>query len=156
MWVLKKYLASSADSKQKKMCLLLCQAAQTSIRHLQFTDGHKTSRWVFFFFFNHNGWVVWCSQVYTQVSHWFCDSGLSMRDLIQVVPFMSLVVAIMYSIPLSSIWERKRRAAISAYVTPPRKNTSVVRFSPCWPARTQGASREHKKRQPKLTRKWKT
>lgn len=44
MSVLKKYLANSTDSKQtKKMCLLLCHAAQTSIRHLQFTDGHKTS-----------------------------------------------------------------------------------------------------------------
>lgn len=91
--------------------------------------GHeKNSSWAFF-----GAWVVWCGQVYVQVTHHAWDSGRSMRDLIQVVPFISFVVAITYSIPLSSTWERKRRAAISAYVTPPRKNTSVVRFSPCWP-----------------------
>ena len=77
---------------------------------------------------------VWCGQVCTQVTQEVWASGRSMRDLIHVVPFRSFVVAIIYSIPLSSIWERKRRAAISAYDTPPRKNTSVVRFSPCWPA----------------------
>lgn len=72
-------------------------------------------------------------QLCKQVTYGISDLGWSMRDLIQVLPFMSFVVAMMYSIPLSSIWERKRSAAISAYVTPPRKNTSVVRLSPCWP-----------------------
>lgn len=76
---------------------------------------------------------AWCCQVFEQETQGVLGLGLSMRDLIHVVPLMSLVVAMTYSIPPSSIWERKRSAAISAYVTPPRKNTSVIRFSPCWP-----------------------
>lgn len=61
--------------------------------------------------------------------------GFSMRASIQLLPFISLVVAITYSVPPSSNWERKRRAAISAKVTPPRKNINVTRFSPGWPKR---------------------
>ena len=38
-----------------------------------------------------------------------------------------------YSVPPSSSWERNRRAAISAKVTPPRKKIRVTRFSPGWP-----------------------
>lgn len=56
--------------------------------------------------------------------------GFSIRDSIQVAPFISLVVAMTYSVPPSSNWERKRRAATSAKVTPPRKNIRVTRFSP--------------------------
>lgn len=92
--------------------------------------------------------LVWCAQLHVvyvsrvtnscmYVTQGVWDSGRSMSDLIHVVPLISFVVAITYSMPLSSIWERKRRAAISAYVTPPRKNTRVVRFSPCWPVTQQ-------------------
>jgi hypothetical protein len=54
----------------------------------------------------------------------------SIRDCSHVVPVISFVVAITYSVGPSSSCERNRRAEISANVTPPRKKTRVTFCSP--------------------------